>query len=167
MARIFRTFASFPEAAAFAKDAAREKQCTVSLSRQDNEWLVATQMDELQTMAPESPPPLNARPPLTTNHLSTNSQAGVKLQMQRSNAIPENTDSPSPRNCIVCGVGISTKRIEAYSSATRCITCQSEYEQYHDTRPRIDEGLPGTREAHTKMRGQLWGELRNRGRGNE
>jgi hypothetical protein len=30
---------------------------------------------------------------------------------------------------------------------------------------KVDEGIAGTREENKKMRGQLWGEMRNRGRG--
>ena|ERR1019366_2149695 len=69
------------------------------------------------------------------------------------------------RLCVDCGAIIPSSRVEAVPTVSRCIKCQSEFEYTHDTRPHINEGLPGTRDENKKMRGQLWGDVRNRGRG--
>jgi RNA polymerase-binding transcription factor DksA len=68
------------------------------------------------------------------------------------------------RFCIECGSSIPKERIEA-SNANRCIKCQEEFEKTHDTRIKINEGLPGTREGHKRMRGQIWGEINKRNKG--
>jgi RNA polymerase-binding transcription factor DksA len=67
--------------------------------------------------------------------------------------------------CVDCGANIPSSRVEAVPTVSRCIKCQSEFEHTHDTRPHINEGLPGTRDENKKMRGRLWGDVRNRGRG--
>ncbi len=78
---------------------------------------------------------------------------------------PEVETPLSVRLCSACGMEIPPERINVTPGATRCIKCQNDFELHHDTRPKIDEGLAGTREGHKKMRGQLWAEMRNRGRG--
>jgi len=68
------------------------------------------------------------------------------------------------RVCIECGAVIPPERVKAIPAVSRCLKCQSSFEQTHDTRRRINEGLAGTREGHKKMRGKLWGEMRKRSR---
>jgi len=45
-----------------------------------------------------------------------------------------------------------------------CLTCGEN--EAHKKAPKLDEGLPGTREENKKMRAQVWGEIRNRNKGN-
>jgi RNA polymerase-binding transcription factor DksA len=71
----------------------------------------------------------------------------------------------SVRLCSDCGIEVPPERIHAAPDVKRCFKCQNNFEMHHDTRPRIDEGLAGTREEHKKMRGQLWGDMQSRGRG--
>lgn len=79
-------------------------------------------------------------------------------------SISEN-EMKNVRFCIECGLTIPKERIAA-SNASRCIKCQKEFEKTHDTRIKIDEGLPGTRDGNKKMRGQVWGEINKRNKGN-
>ena len=74
-------------------------------------------------------------------------------------------DPDDVRLCIDCGVVIPPERVRAVPSVSLCVRCQSFLEQNHDTRAYVDEGLAGTREGHKRMRGQLWGDMRNRARG--
>ena len=72
---------------------------------------------------------------------------------------------PNTRFCEECGKIIPKERVQI-SNATRCIDCQKSFEKNHDTRPKISEGLPGSREGNKRMRGQIWGEIKKRNSGN-
>ena len=68
------------------------------------------------------------------------------------------------RRYVLCGCGKNfdiRRKINDYSS---CLTCGEN--EAHETAPRLNEGLPGTREEHKRMRAQVWGEIRNRNKGN-
>ncbi len=75
------------------------------------------------------------------------------------------TPDPSSRLCADCGDTIPAARLQVSPNASRCVKCQSKYERGHDTRRKVDEGPAGTRAEHKHMRKQLWGDMRNRGRG--
>jgi len=69
-------------------------------------------------------------------------------------------NSDDLRLCIDCG-----KYIPIGRNDPRCVPCKTLYEKSHDTRPKIDEGIAGTREANKKMNARQWGEMVNRGKG--
>jgi RNA polymerase-binding transcription factor DksA len=101
-----------------------------------------------------------------------NELAEIRKTQERSPQIFLNKETSISENkmkeirfCIECGSSIPKERIEA-SNASRCIKCQEEFEKSHDTRIKINEGLPGTREGHKRMRGQIWGEIKKRNSGN-
>lgn len=73
-------------------------------------------------------------------------------------------DSSVIRSCVKCGNPIPNARLRVRPDAVRCARCQSFVEQTSDYHRYIDEGLPGTREAHKRMRGQDWSDIRNRGK---
>lgn len=73
----------------------------------------------------------------------------VKPKKPSSQLVTLSTDT---RLCIDCGVVIPQARVEAYPNVSRCIKCQSAYEQTHDTRSRGNEGFGGTREENIRMR---------------
>lgn len=99
--------------------------------------------------------------PLPTNHnpLPTNNTPTQKPVKQ------ETSDHEEGRLCNDCQKLIPEERIAIAPNSTRCVSCQAIFEKTHDTRPRINEGIAGTREENKKMRGQVWGDLRNRNRG--
>ena len=66
--------------------------------------------------------------------------------------------------CVKCGQPIPSARLKAKPDAVRCARCQTLVEQDADYHQYIDEGLAGTREAHKRMRGQDWSDMRKRGR---
>jgi len=96
---------------------------------------------------------------------TANSQGASSSPDHSRHTEPALTTPLSLRLCSDCGISIPPERINAVPDITRCIKCQNDFEMHHDTRPRINEGLAGTRDAHKKMRGKLWGDMRNRGRG--
>ena len=150
-----RSFTTFAEAAAFAKSVAREKGASVRIKRRGSEFVVESNesCDQAATQQP--------RPGRGTLPASPRSPQQPRTSRESSVAdIPDNA-----RLCIECGAVIPAERVQAVPSVSRCVKCQSIFEKSHDTRPRIDEGLPGTREGHKRMRGQIWGDMRNRGRG--
>lgn len=158
-----RTFASFSEASAFAKSAALKRRCSVSVFQQDDEWLV----EELPSKAsptPSVPSPQEMDASSTATHLS-NEQASVNVRLAEPHEKSALENPLLIKYCIGCGQCIPPGRVEINPNVSRCTKCQSEFEQTHDTRQKIDEGLAGTRDAHKKMRGQLWGDMQNRGRG--
>lgn len=73
-------------------------------------------------------------------------------------------DSDGARTCISCRHPIPSARLKLIPNALRCAKCQSHLENFHDFHRYVDEGLPGTREAHKQMRGQDWSDMRKRGR---
>ena len=149
-----RSFTSYKAASAFAKQMAKERKGAVRLVRRASEFIVEVK-------------------------LSAGTPAHVKLQPEHLSIEPETRQidpprSPAPgsiktaahaRLCVDCGDVIPLARIKAAPTVFRCIKCQSAFEHTHDTRPRINEGIAGTRDENKKMRGQLWGDMRNRGRG--
>jgi len=61
-----------------------------------------------------------------------------------------------------CGDTFDIRRKKA--GYNTCINCGEIEAQI--SRPTLNEGLPGTREENKKMRGQVWGEIRNRSKDN-
>jgi len=64
--------------------------------------------------------------------------------------------------CSKCGELFNCDR--ANLGYKTCLACGEN--EAHKNAPKLDEGLPGTREENKKMRGQVWGEIRNRSKGN-
>jgi RNA polymerase-binding transcription factor DksA len=153
MTNTFRAFASFTEASAFAKSAAHETQCSVSVFQQGDKWLVEY-----------LPSPQEMDTSSIATHLSSK-QASMDVRVAKPHEKSALENPLLIKYCIGCGRCIPPARVELNPNVARCTKCQSEFEQTHDTRQKIDEGLAGTRDAHKKMRGQLWGDMRNRGRG--
>lgn len=150
-----RSFTTFAEASAFARNFAREKSASVRIMRRGLEFVVESgvSFDAPAIRQPKSGRTTSAPPPRPP-------------QKPKTSWVPLCVDIPGDaRLCIDCGSIIPAERVKAVPSVSRCIKCQSSFEQSHNTRPHIDEGLPGTRDGHKKMRGQLWGDMRNRGRG--
>ena len=69
------------------------------------------------------------------------------------------------RLCIDCMKSIPEQRLAIAPKSIRCVKCQYEFEKTHDTRPKIDEGLAGSREENKRMRAQVWGEIKKRNTG--
>lgn len=148
------SFTSFATASAFAKRMAQEHKATVRLVRRSNEFFVEGTFpaDAFSHVEPKSEqPPLGAETPPTNSDAPSNSGPAKSVTCARL--------------CIECGATIPHARVVAVPTVSRCVKCQSEFEHTHDTRPHINEGLGGTRDENKKMRGQLWGDMRNRGRG--
>lgn len=150
-----RSFATFVEASAFAKQMAKEHKAAVRLVRRANEFIVEG------TFPAELPGQVE---PETKQH-----HPGAKKCPPAPATRPDPGLVKSPtvdaRLCIDCGAVIPPARVKAVPSVARCVKCQSAFEHTHDTRPHINEGLPGTRDENKKMRGQLRDDMRNRGRG--
>lgn len=73
------------------------------------------------------------------------------------NESKQSVNSEYLRLCIDCGKSIPTGRNDP-----RCVPCKTLYEKSHDTRPKINEGIAGTREENKKMRGGLYGDMLRR-----
>jgi len=146
------SFAFFVDASAFAKRMAQEHKAAVRLVRRANEFIVegAFPTDTTDNIEPESIP------------IDANSSPENLPTSPSSESVESATDA---RLCIECGVVIPRARVVAVPTVSQCVKCQGEFERTHDTRPHINEGLAGTRDENKKMRGQLWGDMRNRGRG--
>lgn len=86
------------------------------------------------------------------NHLYKNQ--GEKQQL---NAFPLNQ---SKRLCIDCGQSIPAARNDP-----RCVPCKEMWEKTHDTRPKINEGIAGSRDANKRMRAGLYGDMIKRSKG--
>ena len=140
------SFKTFREAAAFAK----EQNGTVKSSRVGFDVILPKDRVAVQ----QKPQPKSSdikSPPPTKTILSPGVSSGTLV----ANA----------KLCIDCGTVIPESRLTVSPNASRCIKCQSDFERTHDTRPHVNEGLAGTREENKKMRGQVWGEMRNRSKG--
>lgn len=187
-----RTFQTFAEASAFARIIAQERNALVHVVRRGAAFMVESKA-ALEPMEPQAPKPTPAArqaapspEPARAPQFVVESKATLEpAQPQAPKPTPPAarqaptppkrarppTPNPAPvaaaneRLCIECGVVIPPGRVKAVPTVSRCMKCQESFEQNHDTRRRIDEGLAGTREGHKKMRGQLWGDMRNRGRG--
>lgn len=144
-------FASFADASAFAKRMAQEHKAAVRLVRRANEFIVDG------TFSTDTP-----------DHIEPERLSIDAKTLPADLATLPSSESPEPatdaRLCIECGVVISQARVVAAPSVSRCVKCQAEFERTHDTRPHINEGLAGTRDENKKMRGQLRGDMSNRGR---
>jgi uncharacterized protein YifE (UPF0438 family) len=150
-----RSFASFADASAFAKRMAQEHKTRVRLVRRTNEFVV-----EWTFSSDERP---LAEYSMEGSPLGTTKTSPTDLRQQPGACSVETV--ADARLCIECGSSIPLARLEAVPTVCRCVACQSAFEKTHDTRPRINEGLAGTRDENKKMRGQIWGEMRNRGQG--
>lgn len=146
------SFASFVDASAFAKRMAQEHKAAVRLVRRTNEFIVE-----------------GAFPTVTSDHIEPEWLPIDAKSSPKNLATPPCSESvesvTDARLCIECGVVIPQARVVAVPTVSRCVKCQAEFERTHDTRTHINEGLAGTRDENKKMRGQLWGDMRNRGRG--
>lgn len=148
------SFTTFADASAFAKRMAQEHKAVVRLVRRASEFIVEGTFPADAPVQVECEP---ERPPL-----------GAKT-LRPKPAPPSGSSSggsvADARLCIECGGVIPHARVVAVPAVSRCVKCQSVFEHTHDTRPHINEGLAGTRDENKKMRGQLRGDMRNRGRG--
>ena len=135
-------FKSFAEAAAAAKTIARDSKALAYIVRRGNDYIVETN----PARAPRQP--RSGSGPSPSSHAMATQPAASRERL-----------------CIDCGLVIPPARLAATPSVSRCLKCQSAFEKTRDTRPRIDEGLAGTREGHKRMRAHLWGDMRNRSRG--
>lgn len=152
-----RTFRSYAEASAFAKELAVELGRTVKLTKNEGTWQVEVPSEAL------------AAPSVTkvASTLFSHSVPPPSPPILKRKTSPAQISKPVPpsRVCIECGCIIPSARLKASPNSTRCVKCQSDFERVYDTTPRVDEGLAGTRDAHKRMKAQLWGDIRNRGRG--
>jgi phage/conjugal plasmid C-4 type zinc finger TraR family protein len=147
-----RSFATFADASAFAKQMSKEHKASVRLVRRANEFIVeGTFPADL---------PNQVEPESKQQHLEAKTR-----QPTRPDSGLVKSPAVDARLCVECGVVIPPARVKAVPSVARCVKCQSAFEHTHDTRPHISEGLAGTRDENKKMRGQLWGDMRNRGKG--
>ncbi len=148
------SFASFADASEFAKRMAREHKAVVRLVRRANEYIVEGTFPADDSLHVESEP--------ERFHLGATTTTVDSVIPPSSASVKSVADV---RLCVECGVVIPHARVVAVPTVARCVKCQSEFEHTHDTRPHINEGLAGTRDENKKMRGQLWRDMRNRGRG--
>ena len=148
------SFASFADASDFAKRMAQEHKAVVRLVRRANEYIVEGTFPVDVSLHVESKPErllLGAKTPPADS-----------VTPPSSGSVESVADA---RLCVECGVVIPHARVVAVPTVCRCVKCQSVFENTHDTHPHINEGLAGTRDENKKMRGQLWGGMRDRGRG--
>ena len=68
----------------------------------------------------------------------------------------------SIRYCVDCSNGIPSKRIELIPTATRCISCETEYEKTHNIGSSICRSPPGTRN-YTAKKGKQLNKLKGKG----
>lgn len=145
-----RSFTSYKAANAYAKQLAK-KRGGVRLVRNGSKYIVklVASSDITAQVKPErlSPDPKAQQPAPSTPSVSLPIKSAGKDHL-----------------CVECGVVISNARVVAMPTVSRCVKCQSAFEHSHDTRQHINEGIAGTRDENKKMRGQLWGDMRNRGR---
>jgi hypothetical protein len=146
-----RAFTSYKAATAYAKQLAK-KHGGVRLVRNGSEYIVKI-IATSGASAHVKPERLSLHPKTYPTDPSTPS---VFVPIK---------SAAEDRLCVECGVVIPQTRVVAVPTVSRCIKCQSAFEHSHDTRPHINEGLAGTRDENKKMRGQLRGDMRNRGRG--
>jgi len=95
-----------------------------------------------------------------TDTSSTNSNQSTK-ETKAKIVISESQD----RLCIDCEKPIPEARLAVSPKSIRCVKCQFAYEKKHDTSPKINEGIAGTRDENKRMRAQIWGEIRKRNTG--
>ena len=164
-----RAFGSFAEASVFARELAGRLRRTVEIQREKESWLVECPSEEAVTPEPRPVPnaavPKVVPPPSSPRAPTPRSVSPTLPATDKPDPTAVSKTDPSSRLCADCGCTISAARLQVSPNASRCVRCQSEYERGHDTRPKIDEGLAGTRAEHKRMRAQLWGDMRNRGRG--
>lgn len=146
-----RSFTSYKAANAYAKQLAK-KRGGVLLVRNGSEYIVKL-VASTNSSSHEKPEHLSLAP---KTHQTDPSIPSTSLPTKSKKI---------DRLCVECGVVIPPARVVAIPTVSRCVKCQSAFENSHDTRPHIDEGIAGTRDENKKMRGQLWGDMRNRGRG--
>lgn len=80
--------------------------------------------------------------------------AQAKEHKQRVSELSYKGGANKNKLCPICGYSLVPN-----SSSSHYCKCQ------RHTNYGINEGIAGTREENKKMRGQLWGDMRNRGRG--
>ena len=87
----------------------------------------------------------------------------LSTEGKKYNEIKEELLHPSiDAVCLVCGENFNPDR--ANIGYKTCLACGEEVA--HNNAPKLDEGLPGTREENKRMRAQVWGEIRKRSKGN-
>ena len=168
-------FSTFARASAFAKTHARRSGESVRVSKDGDEWVMETgarvtpkpqqlekpkNKQQVRTTEPRSL--INIEPPSIETYKYTPSHPVKILDVAPCTVAPLQL-SPGEGVCLECSGRIPAERVRA--KLTLCVTCQSAFESTHDTRAKIDEGIAGTRKDNKRMRGQLWGDIRNRSRG--
>lgn len=138
-------FDSFAEASVFAKQISMKLKVSARLFKRSTHFLVEWEYPEnacnnIQVEAVKE-----------TDPRVINAQAKQPLENKPISHAPVSLPS-NIRLCIDCASVIPKSRVEASPNVFRCIKCQSEYEQTHDTRSRISEGIGGTREQNIRMR---------------
>jgi len=81
-------------------------------------------------------------------------KAQSEAKKQSFSELSRNDKASNNKICPICGYSLLPT-----SSSSQYCKCQRQ------TSYGINEGIAGTREENKKMRGQLWGDMRNRGRG--
>lgn len=170
-------FTSFARASAFAKTLARRRGQLVRVRKDGAEWVMESvgqshpRVPQVENTEERIPPPASAPPSAPTRAQSVSApstrslgRSAAPLAQARPAKVPRQL-APGERICVDCSGVISAQRVKATPGSIRCIGCQSKFESTHDTRARIDEGIAGTRKENKRMRGQLWGDMRNRSRG--
>jgi hypothetical protein len=170
-------FSSFARASAFAKTLARRGGQLVRVRKDGADWV----MEPVEKARPKVQHVEKAEekivpPTITSRPVTTFAQPASKpiKRPPRNSAAPSSQAprakiptllAPGERVCLECSGAISAQRAKAVPGVIRCVGCQSKFESGHDGRARIDEGIAGTRKDNKRMRGQLWGDMRNRSRG--
>lgn len=174
-----KIFNTFKEAAAYARDfgVGGVKVCPA-----DGKFVVVASWFRPLTNGQESTPETTRSRPITPDAINKVSDSPQKppvinrpikkIAHQAPQKPPvinrpiEKIAHQTPQGlCIDCQKKIPEARLAISPNAVRCVSCQSAFEKTHDTRPKINEGLAGTREENKRMRGQIWGEIRGRSRG--
>ena len=156
-----KIFNTFKEAAAYARDfgVGGVKVCPA-----DGKFVVVASWFRPLTNGQERTPETTRSRPITPDAINKVSDSPQKPPV--INRPIEKIAHQTPQGlCIDCQKKIPEARLAISPNAVRCVSCQSAFEKTHDTRPKINEGLAGTREENKRMRGQIWGEMRGRSRG--
>ena len=156
-----KIFNTFKEAAAYARDFGAG---SVRVRPEDGKYVVVASWFRPSTNGQESTPETTRSRPITPDAINKVSDSPQKPPVI-NRPIEKIAHQAPQRLCIDCQKKIPEARLAISPSAVRCVSCQSAFEKTHDTRPKINEGLAGTREENKRMRGQIWGEIRGRSRG--
>jgi len=178
-------FRTFSEANFFAKKVNCEQGIGVRVKRFNEGFLVEgnfqiSQNDvfippkQVPTKKANRPPSIKTYKSSEYSHLTEEQKAAIlearkneerdinphlinNLHYPSQEEAKRNIHSNDLRLCIDCGKSIPEGRNDP-----RCLPCKTLYEKSHDTRPKINEGIAGTREENKKMRGGLYGDMLRR-----